>query len=328
MGHPTFVRTRVRALPRLDSRRAAWIALLTLLVAAAVFLLHETRGNTLWFDEWQWALDRRGNDLATFLDPHNEHLSLVPIVIYRVLFATAGLGDYAPYRILVIAAHLLCVGLLFVYASRRLGSLAALLPTVLILFLGPGSQNFIWPFQLGWLISLAGGLGGLLMLDRGDRGGDVGASVLLAASLASSGIGVVFALGAGVELSRGRWRRRGWIVAAPLAVYAVWWLAYQNADFVRHNVVVTPGFVADAAAGATSALVGLAGDMVAHRDAPLAWGRPLAVVAALAVAWRLARLRPIPPRVLALLTIVLSFWVLTGLRRAHLTTPVESRYLY
>ena len=41
-------------------------------------------------------MDRRGSSLGTFLEPHNGHFSLVPIVLYKVLFATAGLDDYAP----------------------------------------------------------------------------------------------------------------------------------------------------------------------------------------------------------------------------------------
>ena len=51
-----------------------------------------------------WALHRRGNDLGTFLRPHLGHFSLVPIAIYRVLFASAGLTHFAVYRVMVIAA--------------------------------------------------------------------------------------------------------------------------------------------------------------------------------------------------------------------------------
>jgi hypothetical protein len=36
----------------------------------------------------------------------------------------------------------------------------------------------------------------------------------------------------------------------------------------------------------------------------------------------------VSPRVLALLVMALSFWILTGLRRAQISTPYESRYLY
>ena len=162
MGPSTGAPARARSqpIPRLESPATAWIALSVLLVVAAGLLWHETRGNTFLFDEWEWVLDRRGGGLHTFIDPHNDHLSLVPVAIYKVLFATAALDHYGPYRAVLIAAQVLCVALLFVYASRRIGNLPALIPAGLILFLGPGAQNIIWPFQVGWLIALAGGVVG------------------------------------------------------------------------------------------------------------------------------------------------------------------------
>jgi len=318
-----------RALPSVRPELLTWIALAVLLLVAAVFLFHETRGTTFWFDEWRWVLNRQGGDLDTFLEPHNEHLSLIPIAIYKVLFATAGLEHYGVYRAMVIAGHLTCAALAFVYMSRRVGGVAALCGTALLLFLGPGWQNIIWPFQIGWLISLMAGIAALLALDRGDRRGDVAASVLIGVSLASSGLGVAIALGALVEVAsvRRRWRDL-WIVAMPLAPYAVWWLAYRPAGLVRSNIDQTFDFTAEAAAGTLSALAGLAGSGVPTGVDALQWGRPLAVIALVGLLWALGRRTSVPPRVRALLTILLAFWVLTGLRRATYQDPDTSRYLY
>jgi len=308
---------------------SAWHALALLLAVGAAFLLHENRGTTLWIDEWSWAFERRGNDVETFLEPHNEHLSLIPLVLYKLLFATAGLDDYLPYRAMGITAHLTCVALLFVYARRHVGGFAALLAAALILFLGPAWQNILWPFQVGSLVSIAAGVGAFLLLDRGDRTGDAGACGLLAVSLASSGIGLPILAGLIVEVAYGRRRfKDAWIVAAPLAVYALWWLAFQETALVRHNVVVAPGFVADAAAGVLSSFAGLGGTITDENSQTLGWGRPLAVAAAALLAWRLAQIRPIPPRIVALLTILIAFWVSTALRRAQISTPVEGRYVY
>jgi hypothetical protein len=313
----------------------AGIGFAGLLAIAAVLLLHETRGTTLWVDEWVWALDRRGSSVGTFLEPHNGHFSLVPIVLYKALFATAGLDHYVAYRVMAVVAHLLCVALVFVYASRRVSGLAALAAATLILTLGPAWQNFLWPFQVGWLLSLAAGLGALLMLDRGDRRGDVGAFALLALALASSGLGLVIAAGLLVEVlwGRGEWRA-AWIAAGPLAVYAVWWSVYQDTAVLRHNIPLAPGFAADAAGGALAALAGLtevrvdAGGTLTDAGAALGWGRPLAIAGAGLMIWRLAKMRPVPARVLTLLTIPVSFWLLTGLQRAHVGSPDTSRYLY
>ena len=318
----------MRRLTRLEASRLTWIALGVLLAATAALILYETRRTTFWVDEWDWAMRRRGNDLGTFLRPHNEHLSLIPLAIYRFLFATAGLGDYLPYRIVITVAHLGVAALLFVYGRRRVGDFAALLVATVFVLLGPAWQNILWPFQVGSLISIAAGIGVLLCLDRGDRTGEIAACALLTVSLASSGIGLPIAVGVVVEVL---WRRRlasVWIVAVPIALYAVWWIGYQRTDLVRHNIVLTPGYAADAFAGTLSALFGLAGPPTPGGGETLGWGRPLAIVAVAGIAWRLPRMVSVPPRVPALLAMALSFWVATALRRAAISTPYEGRYIY
>lgn len=301
-----------------------------MLVLAGVFLYYETRGTTLWTDEWDWALGRRGDSIGTFLRPHNSHLSLVPIAIYKLLFAAVGIGDYRPYRAIVIVAHLACVLLLFVYARRRVGPFLALIAAALILFLGPAWQNIIWPFQMAWLISLATGVGALLCLDRRARISDIGACVLLLVSIASSSIGVAIAIGAAVEVV---WSRRrpadSWIVGLPLILYAAWTLVYQDATLTRHNLVLVLGFSASAAAGAMSALTGLAGDTDGNAVGTLLiFGAPLALAALAVLVWRLVRARRPPVRLIALLTMLAAFWILAGAARADLTHGYDSRYLY
>jgi hypothetical protein len=318
-----------RAMTRLPPTTLAWVALGVLLLAAGGFLLYETRGTTFWGDEWTWILDRRGNDVDTFLKPHNEHLSLIPVAIYKLMFATVGLEHYGPYRAMVIVAHLGAAALVFVYASRRVGSVLALCATALVLFLGPGWQNLLWPFQIGWLISLAAGVCALLALDRADRRGDVTACVLIAVALASSGLGVAIAIGVVVELALGRRRWRDmWVVAVPLGPYAIWWLAYRPAGLLKGNIDQAFQFAAESAAGTLGALAGLAGSGVPEGVDALQWGRPLAVLAVVGLLLMLARYAQIPPRVLGLLAIMVAFWVLTGLRRAMLQEPDASRYLY
>jgi hypothetical protein len=317
---------------RVSPSTAAWIGLAVLLAAAAVLLVSLTRDTTLWRDEWTWALYRRGNTAGTFLEPHYGHLSLVPIALYRLLFATAGLDHYLPYRLLVIGAHLGCATLVFLYARRRVGAPLALVPAALLTFFGPTAQNFIWPFQVGWLISLGAGVAALLMLDRRDRLGDIAASALLAVSLGSSALGIPIALGLAVDVLWGRrnWRH-AWIVGAPLVLYGLWWIRYQTNETERwgHDVYLTPSWVFSAPADALSSLVGLGGG--ATIDGPqsaLTWGAPLGLIALAAIVWRLTRLREIPPRVLTLITIPVAFWVLTALGRAFFGAPSSGRYVY
>jgi hypothetical protein len=318
---------------RVQHSRWAWIALTTLLIATGAGLYYLTRGTTFSYDEWTWIITRRGNDVATFLRSYDGHFSLIPIAIYRLLFATAGLGDYRPYRLLVIAAHLLCVALVFVYASRRVGSYLGICGAALVLFLGAGWQDILWPFQMAWLISMAAGVGALLMLDRRDREGDVVGCVLLAASLSSSGVGAVVAAGLVVDVLWGRRQMRDiWIVATPLALYGLWWLAYEHAGPLG-QISLVPHFVANIAAATLSGLTGCSGNtLLGGSGTLLTWGRPLALVAIGLAIWRLIYLRRVPPRVLTLLTMLLSFWFLTGLTRTlphlGLSQSWASRYLY
>ena len=323
------VEGRLRRAARLEPDTLAWIALALLLLVATRFLYVETRGATFWFDEWQWVLERRGNDLDAFLEPHNGHLSLVPVAFYRLLLGIFGLDVYGPYRLIVIGAHLICVMLVFLYARPRVGGFGALLAAGLILFLGPAWNDILWPFQVGWLISLGACLAALLTLDRGDRVGDLSASALLGLALASSGLGVAIALGLAVDVLWGRRRwRYAWIIAAPLVLYGLWWLFYQDTT-LWGRLIDVPGVVADSAAASISAVLGVGGDTVPREQGTLLkWGRPLAALASVLFIWRVVRLGRVPPRVLALLTVLVSFWAATELSSGGFSTAYESRYLY
>ena len=315
----------------LGTSRLAWAVLVLLVIAMAVLVFRETRGTTLWWDDWLWATERRGGGIDAYLEPHNQHLSLVPAVIYKLLFATAGVDDYTPWRLVVIAGHALVAALLFGYARRRVGDGVALLAAALFLFFGPGWQNFMWGFQIAWLIAVAAGVGALLLLERRDRVGDTLACVLVGLGLASAGVGVPVALGVAADVVLTRRRLRDlWIAAAPVALYGVWWLAYQDpSDFTWHSVARAPAFVADAVGATLSSLVGLGVSTASNpRPAPLVWAAPLAILATGVVVWRLRRLGRISPRAASLLVVLGSFWLLTALSRAELSSPQTSRYLY
>jgi len=128
------------------------------------------------------------------------------------------------------------------------------------------------------------------------------------------------------------WRTRGWkslwIVAVPLGLFALWWVAYQDSSSVRHEFGLVPGFAADSAAATLSAIVGLAGSLLADDGAALAWGRPLAVAVAALLLWRLWRVQRVPTRVLTLLAILAAFWLLTAVQRAGIGPAAASRYIY
>lgn len=313
------------------------LGLVLLLVAGAVVLVHETSGLTFWADEWQWILNRRGSGLATYLAPHNPHLSLVPIAIYKALFATVGLRHYWPYRALLIGEQLLCVTLVFIYARRRAGGYIALLAAAMIMFFGPGWQDILWTFQIGWLTPVAAGVGALLLLDRRDLRGDLGACALLLIGLASAGPALAVAAGVLVDVLLRRRPRDLWIPGIPIALYALWAAHYETASLDLHAIPRLPSFVFHAADGVFSSLAGLADiNVFTGHGAFITWGTPILVMAVILGGWRLVSLGRVPPRVLTLLVISLGFWTITGAGRAYVAanghvltfSGDESRYLY
>lgn len=289
-------------------------------VAAAIVLyVYAGRGTTFFFDEWNFILDRMGWSADSLLTAHNGHLALVPLLLYKLYLSIFGLGGNVPFRLTLLALHLGCVGLLYVYLSRRLPQALALAGAALLLFLGSGWQNIIWPFQIGFLLSIASGLGMLLLLDRQDRRGDIGAGMLLAVSLASSGIGAAFLIGAIVHviIGRDRWSR-AWILAVPLVLYLIWTLAYGDSQVTKENLIDMPDYVANAIAGAFGGIAGLGSD----------WGRPLAVLAVIAVIVAIVRTNRLVAGCAVALAVAVSFWLLTGASRATLAEPESPRYVY
>src|SRR5215204_6892946 len=96
------------------------------------------RGLTFFSDEWAFIESRSLGDPGTWLPPHNEHWSTIPILVYRALVETLGLTSYVPYLAVVIALHGLVVGLTFVVLRRRSGPIVAVGVSMLLLTFGSG----------------------------------------------------------------------------------------------------------------------------------------------------------------------------------------------
>jgi hypothetical protein len=301
-------------------RGAVWAALALLLLAGAVLVLYVGRKTSFYFDEWDFVQGRRAWNADTLLSPHNEHLSLLPVLLYKLIFAVGGIASYVPFRVAMTLVHLLVCALLFVYARRRVGDVLALAAVAPLLFLGTAWPDLLWPFQTGFLGSLAAGLAALLALDRDDRRGDIAAAALLTASIASSSIGLpVFAAAALEILGRPDRRRRWFVLVIPAALYVLWYLGYgAGEDLSVDNLLATPGYVANAAAGAVGALFGLG----------FSWGRSLTVALIAALVLSLRRGAADPWRLAGLVALPLIFWTLTALARAELHEPAAPRYLY
>src|SRR5207244_12402407 len=153
--------------------------------------------------------------------------------------------------------------------------------SALLLALGGGWEDVLWSFQMAWLASVACGLGALLLLESRSR--IPLAMALVAASLAFSAIGVVFAIAAGTRLLLTPGRRRELLWLAPVAVALVAWYAafgrfgeHPNPQPGPANLFLDPLYAAWGLAQSAAGLIGEGGP----------FGPPLLVARAAAIAWR------------------------------------------
>lgn len=302
--------------------RCDWLGLGVFCAAAVctlVWLMILGRGLTFFFDEWDFI-----NAAATtgywhnVLQPHNGHPSMVPFSVYEVLLRTAGLGHYWPYQLVLALLDVGCGWLIFALLRRKIHPLAAAAAAAVLMLLGPAWQDLLWPFQIGFLGSVAGGLGALTLLDRNTRRSDVGACTCLVLAAASSGVALPFLAGVVVELA---WHRRSWsrlwVPTVPIGLFLVWYetLGKSSSSSVSPSALVHS--VASDTATTLGALVGrggTAGDVLSEVFAALI---VVAVVRSPGQAARLAMGA----------SGLLTFWLLTLLTRG-VSQDGASRYLY
>lgn len=324
----------------LDTAIGAWIALGIAMVLSAILILITAGGESFGIDE-MFYLGRMVEDsgrvvaydslsLEYLFGPYNGHLQFGGKLIYEATFVLFG-ADYTAFVLVNIAALCAAVGLLFELMRRRVGSLAALAPCVLLLFLGFAREVLLWPFDVHTLAAIALGLGALLALEREDRRGDILACVLITLSVFTIEVGLAILVGIAVLVL---WRpdrlRRAWIFLLPAALYAAWWIWARKFDQGQSAIEIAnfdliPETVFHSAAAVLGALTGTNPVIPATYITAVTWfGKGLAVLAAVAIVVRL-RLGAIPRALWAWLAILLFYWVTMG---AAARPPEGSRYVF
>jgi hypothetical protein len=298
-------------------RRRLW-ALALLIALDGLLLLYMGRGLTFYYDDWDFVTHDYGGGLHSLLVAHVGNISVFPIAVYKIMFHLVGLSHYAAFRLVVVVLHLIVGALVYVLAARRVAPVPALLSTALVLFLGAAWEDLLWAFQVGYLLSVVGGLAAWVLLERRDRAGDLLGMVALVLSIGSSSLGIPLVFGVACELAWRRDWRRGWIVVVPALLYVVWYLGYGESQITGESLIHAPGFAADLAA---SAVGGLAGQ-------GLDWGQPLALLTLVAVLWRVTRPGPISSRLVGALATAASLWIVTAVTRSTTSAPETSRYIY
>lgn len=315
-----------------DGDGAGTLAFAIAVLASAVALLHWLSRLTFWRDEWAFLLDRRDWDLDTFFGPFLEQLLAIPILIYKLGLELFGMESGAPFQVVSTLVFLTSIVLAFLYARRRVGAWLALALVLPILFFGPSWDDLLFPFQVSFFGSVACGVGAFLALDRGDRRGDVLAACLLTISLFFSDVGIPFVVGVFVEIALDSRRfRRAFVFVVPTALWGLWYLiwGHEATTFVSlHNAATLIGYVPDGFASSLSSWLGIATPRDEMAITPLDWGRPLLVIAAALVVWRLVWIASVPPRFLAVLAVPTVFWTLTGLNATFFGQATSGRYQY
>ncbi|HET7509659.1 MAG TPA: hypothetical protein VFJ65_05350, partial [Solirubrobacterales bacterium] len=320
-----------------DRERLSGFAPLVLLAvamaAAAALLLHYGSGLTFFQDSWEFLMHRRHLSVDAVLDPHNEHIVLLPVLINQALLQTFGMSSMTPELVVLVALLMGAAALVFVYVRRRLGSWPALFATALLLFLGPAWQDFLWPFQIGFAGSALTGMAMLLALEEEDRRWDLAACAFLALSIAFSSLGLPFAVAGAVQLLQQRRQgglRRAWIVGVPLLFYAGWYAGWGHTaenHLTGHNVLHSPSYVWEGLSASLDAVLALgtiANEVVGRSK----WGAPLLIVLLVLVAYRGFRRRGFYPGLWPVLAATATFWFLAAFNTMPGREAYSSRYLY
>lgn len=286
---------------------------------SGVVLLRFFDGLTFFYDEWNFIQDRRAWDADAFLERHNEHIAVVPALVFKVLFVTVGLESYWPYAVALVVTHLACAGVLFALLRAWSTNETAVLGTVAFLFMGTAWEVLLWPFEMSLTVSLGAALGAILALERRTRRGDLTACALLVVSVASASLGIPFMFGALIlVLARGGGMGRLYVVAVPAALYGAWYLGYGESTAKDENIQQIPVFAIDSAAASLAGVFGMNPEI----------GRSLAIGGAALVVVAIVRRWSDRDRITVVVAVALSMWALLCLARFGIAPPSSPRYIY
>jgi hypothetical protein len=238
-----------------------------------------------------------------------------------------------PEFVVLVIGLLATATLLFAYVRRRVGPWLALFAAGLLLFLGPAFEVLFWPFEIGFVGSAAFGLAMLLVIERGDRRGDLAACLFLVLCLGFSSLGLSFIVGAAVAVlqsPRANWRGRAFVVVVPVVLYGLWYLGWGH-EAVSHlslrNVLASPRFVAEAMAIAVGNVFGLGTNPAGGSTDPV-WGRALLIALVGLFAYRQWRKPRFPSTLWPVAAAAATNWFLTAFNEFPGREPIASRYQY
>lgn len=324
-------------MPPEESERAKRLAmgvLVASMVASALLFLVLGTQMTFWSDEIGWLTATDDFGIRGLLIPHGSHLIAIPRVIYEGLPRIFG-TSYFPFRVLAIISLQAGAVLTFVLLRRRVGTVVAVFPAIVLLFFGSAHEIVVSPLGIPFTLSIALGLAAFATVELNRPRTDVAAMSLLILAGLTHTFGTICAIGVLVYMlvDRGR-RREAWVALVPLLLWVAWWLWARQFDQSitdPSNIVGLPVFLVKAAGGALQSIFGVPvgteyiGSTVSNvmRGAFMV----LAVVGGIALAIRMRR-GPTGPWVWAYVATLIAFWIGIGLSEGDGRTATTTRYLY
>jgi hypothetical protein len=307
---------------------ASWAAI-ALILAGCGWVGAQAHHLTFNADDWQFVLYRRGLSLDVFLRPHAQSLAALVVLAFKVLLAAFGFHSYLPFMVLLLVVHGVACGLLYVLARRWVGAWAALAPTAILVVLGPAWHDLLFATQMGYIGSVAAGLGMVRCLERRDRRGDTAAAALLAVSLLWSSIGVGMIALAAVLIGLQRQRAwRLWVAALPFALYFLWQRAYGVSAASGANVSRLPTYLFRSASAAFASVSGVGQTPSPPFLVSIDVGRYVALAAAALLVVHVVRGGRLPPTAWAALVAAVTLWTVSALAYYPSREAQQSRYQY
>jgi hypothetical protein len=329
--------------PRLPGLRWVLIGFSAVVFASLTYL---TSYKNFFYDEWDFVTKDRPWDVNLLLLSHNGHWLTIPILVWKLLFISIGIGSHVPYEAVLLVAHVAAVLLLFALVRRRSGDLPAFAAALTLLVLGAGATDITWAFQIAFVGSVVFGLLAMLLLDgaKGFSKRMYAASGSLLLSLMCSGVGLAFLAAVGTELLLARGRRRLLVgLVLPIVAFGIWFAFYGaglpgtpgapcptcaptgfRADV--HKGPIGLGFVATLAnfvkAGLDASTAGIFGSATI-------WTPLLVIVAGLVIV-HLFLQKKVPSWQIGMAAGAVAWFALVGLGRAQNGTSdaTDSHYVY
>jgi hypothetical protein len=244
-------------------------------------------------------------------------------------------GAESALRLLAVGLHLAVVACFFALLRKAIGTVGAVIPTILVLFLGSANDVIVGSHGMPATITALTGLGAWLAIQCRRTGWDILAAALLAIGIATLTTALAFVAGAAaiIWLDKESPRRRYWVPLVPLAVYGLWWLVWghtEQSDFAFANVAAFPSFAFDSLATGLASITGVFTTIGARSlSFDLSGGEALAggllVVTLALILGR--RYRPGAASIVPLVTLV-AFWLMTAGVAGGARAPWASRYIY